>query len=82
MSLGSAMSGGMRDVDCPVYSGLFSTLGGCVFQWGILACVSRSFMMRMEVGRWSNLSCILVVGVMFWHIRFSRCAPEPHGGGV
>ena len=34
MSLGSAMCGGMRGVDCPMYDDLFNTLVGCVFQWG------------------------------------------------
>ena len=82
MSLGSAICGGMRGVACPLYGGLFSTLGGFVFQWGMLACVNRSFMVRMGVGRWSNLSYIIVLGFMFWHIRASRRAAEPHGGGV
>jgi hypothetical protein len=65
-----------------VSGNLFSTLVGCVFQWGVLACVSRSFMVRMGVGRRSNFSCILVLGVMFWHIRVSLFAPKQHGGGV
>jgi hypothetical protein len=78
MSLGSAMCGGMRGVDCPVYGDVFSTLVGCVFHWGLLACVSRSFMVRVGFRRWSNFSCIDVLGVMFWHIRVSLCAPEPH----
>ena len=73
------MSGGMRGVGCPVYGDLFSTLVGCIFQYGMLACVSRSFMVRVGVGRWANFSCIAVLGVMFWHIRVSLCAPEPHG---
>ena len=76
------MCSGMRFVDCPVYDGMFSTLVGCVFQWGVLACVSCSFMVRLGFGRWSNFSCIVVSGVMFWHIRFSLCAPEPHGEGA
>jgi len=80
VSLGSAMCGGMRGVDCPVSSGLFSTLMGCIFQWGVVACVSRSFMVRVGVGRRSNFSCIIVSGAVFWHIRVSRCAPEPYGG--
>ena len=46
----------------------------------MLACVSCSLMKRVGVGRWSNLSYIIVSGVMFWHIRICRCAPEPHGG--
>ena len=36
-------------------------------------------MVRMGVRRWSNLSCIIVLGVMFWHILVSMCASEPHG---
>ena len=65
---------------CPVFGGLCSALVGCVFQWGVLACVSRSFIVRVGVGRWSNFSCIAVWGVMFWHIRVSLCAPAPHVG--
>ena len=80
MSLGSATCGGIRDVGCPVSGDLFSTLMGCVFQWGVLACVSHSFMVRLGFGSWSNSSCIVVLGVMFWHIRVSMCALEPHGG--
>ena len=75
------MCGGMRGVDCPVYSDMFSTLVDCVFQWDVLACVSRSFMVRVGFGRWSNFICIVVLGVMFYHICVSLCAPEPHGGG-
>ena len=82
MSLRGAMCGGIRGVDYLVYGDLFSTLVGCVFQWGVFTCVSHSFMVRVGAGRWSNLSCIVVLGVMFWHIRVSLCAPEPHGGGV
>ena len=41
---------------------LFITLVGCVFQWGVLACVSRSFMVSVEFGRWSNFSFIFNVG--------------------
>ena len=37
-------------------------------------------MVRVGFGRWSNFSCIIVLGVMFWHIRVSLCASEPHGG--
>jgi len=80
VSLGSAVCGGMRGVVCPIYDGLFSKCVGC-FLWGVLTCVSRSFMVRVGVGRRSNFSCIIVLGVMFWHIRVSLCAPEPHGGG-
>ncbi len=72
------MCGGMRGVGCPMDGDLFSTLVGCVFQWGVLACVRRSFMVRVKFGRCN--SCIKVLGVMFWHIRVSLCAPEPHGG--
>ena len=80
MSLGSAMCDSMRGVSCPLSGDLFSTLVGCVFQWGVLACVSRSFMVRVGFGRWSNFSCIVLLVVMFWHIRVSLCALEPHGG--
>ena len=45
-----------------------------------MACVSRLFMVRAGVGRLSNLSCFIVLSVMFWHIRVSLCAPEPNGG--
>ena len=68
------MCDGMRGVDCPMYGGLLSKLVGCVFQWGVLACVSRSFTVRVGFGRLSNCSCIIVLGVMFWHIRVSLCA--------
>jgi len=78
--LGSAMCGGMRGVACPVSGDMFSSLVGCVFQWGVFTCVSRSFMLRVGVGRRSIFSCIIVLGVVFWHIRVSLCAPEPHGG--
>ena len=37
-------------------------------------------MVRVGGGRWTIFSCIVVLGVMFWHIRVSLCAPEPHGG--
>ena len=74
------MCGGMRGVSSPVSGDLFSLLVGCVFQWGVLVCVSRSFMARVGFGRWSNFICILVLGAMFWHIRVSLCALEPHGG--
>ena len=80
MKLGSAMCGGMRVVDCLMSGGMCSALVGCAFQWGVLARVSRSFIVRVGVGSWSNFSCIAVLGVMFWHIRVSVCAPEPHGG--
>jgi len=69
-------------VNCLVSGGLFSTLAGCVFQWGVLACVSRSFMVRLGFGRWLNFSYIVVLGAMFWHIRVSLCASESHGGGA
>jgi len=65
-------------MDCPVYDDLFSMLMGCVFQWDVLACVNRSFMVRVRYGRWSNFSCIVVLGVMFWHVRVFMCALEPH----
>ena len=70
------MRGGMSGVDFPVYADLFSTLVGCVFQWDVLACVSRWFRVRVRVGRRSNFSCIVVLGVMFWHIRVCLCAPN------
>jgi hypothetical protein len=37
-------------------------------------------MVRVGFGRWPNFSCIIVLGVMFWHIRVSMCAPKPYGG--
>jgi hypothetical protein len=37
-------------------------------------------MVRVGIGRWSNFSCIIVLGVMFWHMLVSVCAPEPYGG--
>ena len=37
-------------------------------------------MVRVGAGMWSNFSCIIALGVMFWHIRVSLCALEPHGG--
>ena len=82
MSLGSAMCGGLRCVACPVFGGLCSALVGCVFQWGMLAFVSRSFRMRVGVGRWSNFSCVSVLCVMLLHIRVSFCVPEPNEGGA
>jgi hypothetical protein len=75
------MCGVMRGVSCPVPDNLFSTLVSCIFQWSVSACVSRSFMVRVGFERWSNFSCIIVLGVIFWHLRFSLRAPEPHGGG-
>ena len=54
MRLGSATCGGMRGVVCPISGGMLSKFIGCVFQWGMLACVSRSFMTRMGVGSSSN----------------------------
>ena len=83
MNLGSAMCGGMRGVDCPMFGGLLSKFVGCAFQWGMLACINRSFRVRVGVGFWwwVNFSCIIVVGVMFWQMRDSLRAPEPLGGG-
>jgi hypothetical protein len=75
------MCGDMRGMVCPMSFGMLSKLIGCVLQWGILACVSRSFMVKVGVGRRSNLSFILVLGIMFWHMRVFVCAPRPHGEG-
>ena len=80
LSVGSDMCGGIRGVDFPMYDDLFSTLVSCVFQWGLLACVSRSFMVRVEFGRWSNFSCIVVLGVMFGIFVF-LCVPLSRMGG-
>jgi len=70
MSLGSAICGGMRNVVCPMSNGTLNKFVGCVFQWGLLASVKRSFMVRAGVGSLSNLNCIIELGVMFWHMRY------------
>jgi len=69
-----------RCVVCPMSGGLLSKFVGCVFQWEVLACVNRSFKVRMGVERWSNVSYIILLGSMYWIMRVSLCAPEPHRG--